>query len=221
LRLGVNVPTEGVNYYSMAKFFRGAEMRDVLDAITVIHECVHGTTFFPFWVDHVTKAFEEENVCYRLGKDGIVHPFVDAEFDANRAAALELLRQERFGEARQDFEAAFRHLRNREGKQAIRMMFPAVEVAAKVLYPGTISRLMPNEVDRIIRPKFEQRYVANPPALQAGRHLLDAFKAWVIASQQYRHGQEVQDPAEPPQEFVIAFLSSGASFLRWLIEFSE
>jgi hypothetical protein len=58
----------------------------------------------------------------------------------NQASALEVLSDSRFGEARTDFEAAYRILRGGNGKEAIRMMFPAVEVAAKVLslarFPG-------------------------------------------------------------------------------------
>ena len=219
---GVSVPWHG-NYRSFSRFFENSELRDVLDAITLIYACCREKNgqIASLWATHVAKAFEEENVGYRVGKDGVVHPFVDAEFDANRAAALEALSGERFGEARHEFEEAFRHLRNGEGKQAIRMMFPAVEVTAKVLYPGAFSRLMPNEVDQHIRPRLEQRYSGNQPAVDAGRQLLAAFKAWINSSQLYRHGQELHEPAEPPQEFVVVHLSSGASFLRWLIELSQ
>jgi len=217
LQLGIRVPLQGP-YPSIPRFFRDAETRDVLDAVTIIHECFHGGKLLRFWIDHVTKAFEEENVGYRLGGDGIVHPFVDSEFEANRAAALEGLTGESFGEAKQDFEAAFRHLRNGEGKQAIRMMFPAVEVAAKVLYPGAISRLMPNEIEKNVAPTLERKYAGNQPAISAGKLMLGAFKDWIAAAQLYRHGQEVSEPADPPQDFVVAFVSAGATFLRWLIE---
>jgi hypothetical protein len=114
-----------------------------------------------------------------------------------------------------------RHLRNGEGKQAVRMMFPAVETAAKVLHPGALARLMPNEVDKYLLPRLEAKYAGNQPAMDAGRALLKAFKEWIIAAQPYRHGQEVTEPAEPPQDFVVAHMSSGAAFLRWMIDLSE
>ena len=98
------------------------------------------------------------------------------------------------------------------------MMFPAVEVAARVLFPGAFSRLMPNEVDRHLRPCLERRYAGNDPAINAGRLLLDGMKDWINAAQLYRHGQEQQEPAEPPMDFVIAHLSAGATYLRWMIE---
>jgi hypothetical protein len=101
------------------------------------------------------------------------------------------------------------------------MMFPAVEVAAKVTMPGKITRLMPNEVDRYLRPLMEGKYTGNEPASTAGRQMLDSFKNWIIASQSYRHGQEIQEPAEPPEDFVVAYLSAGATFLRWMVELGE
>ncbi|MGH6665231.1 MAG: hypothetical protein ACREB2_10065, partial [Pseudolabrys sp.] len=59
---------------------------------------------------------EEENLSYRIDDAGVIHPFVDQEYDANRNAALEALNEQQFGEAQGDFEAAYRHLRNGEGK---------------------------------------------------------------------------------------------------------
>jgi hypothetical protein len=106
---------------------------------------------YKVWHIEVSRIFTEENLAYRLDSDAIVHPYVDVEFESNRTSALEALRDPMFGEARTDFDAAYRHLRGREYKQAIRMMFPAVEVAAKVLFPGAFSRLMPNEVDKHLK----------------------------------------------------------------------
>jgi hypothetical protein len=200
------------------EFFRQAEIRDVLDAVTIISEVFGEERATEQWLPAVTKIFEEERLAYRVDERGGVHPFVDEEFEVNRASALEALSEPRFGEARTDFEAAYRHLRDGNGKEALRMMFPAVEVAAKVLFPGAFSRLMPNEVDRHLRPRLERRYAGNDPAINAGRLLLDGMKNWINAAQLYRHGQEQQEPTEPPMDFVIAHLSAGATYLRWMIE---
>jgi len=129
-----------------------------------------------------------------------------------------VLGDSRFGEARTDFEAAYRNLRDGNGKEAIRMMFPAVEVAAKVLFPGKFAVFGANEVDKRIRPLLDQRYAGNQAAIDAGRLLLGGMKNWINAAQPYRHGQEQQEPAEPPVDFVIAHLSGGATYLRWMIE---
>jgi hypothetical protein len=136
----------------------------------------------------------------------------------NLRSTLEALNNPRFGEARRDFEAAFRHLRDGEGKAAIRSMFPAVETAAKILCPGAMSRLMPNEVDQHFVPRLRRVYAGNQPAIDAGTQLLRGMKDWITGAQPYRHGQEVEEPAEPPVELVVAFLSAGAVYLRWLIE---
>lgn len=224
LTLGITLadaPSIAVEDYELEKFFRKAELRDILDIVTIAAENIGDPERRNGWLDHVKSALQEENLAFRLDDQGIVQPFVDAEFDANRSATLKALAEQRFGEVRADFDQAFRHLRNSEGKQAIRMMFPAVEVAAKVLHPGAMARLMPNEVDRHLLPRLRAKYAGNAPALEAGQRLLEAFKDWIIASQPYRHGQEVQEPAEPPQDFVVAYLSLGAAFLRWMVDLCE
>src|SRR5205814_2274112 len=111
---------------------------DFLDGITVIVETLAANgrrQFIDRWLAFVGRVFQEENLSYRIDPKGSVHPLVDAEFEVNRNATLEALNETRFGEACGDFEAAFRHLRNGEGKAAIRSMFPSVESAAKVLFP--------------------------------------------------------------------------------------
>jgi hypothetical protein len=136
----------------------------------------------------------------------------------NRASAIEALSEPRFGEARADFEAAYHHLRDGKGKEALRMMFPAVEVTTKVLFPGAFSRLMANEVERHIVPRMQSRYAGNKPALDAAGQLLAGLKSWINAAQPYRHGQEIEGASQPPTDFVIAHLSAGATYLRWMIE---
>jgi hypothetical protein len=215
----------GATYQSaIREFFERSTIRDLLDGITIIHETMATASATDArllsdpWKKFVTRVLEEENLRYRMDDAGVIHPFVDQEYEANQNAALEALNEQRFGEARGDFEAAYRHLRKGEGKAALRSMFPAVETAVKVLCPGAMARLMPNEVDRHFLPKLRQVYAGNQPAIDAGAHLLQGMKNWITAAQPYRHGQEVAEPAEPPPEFVVAFLSAGAVYLRWLIE---
>jgi hypothetical protein len=213
---------------ALEEFFNECEVSDLLDFITIIYHYLKTDpmpsnsepeyTPYEIWRAEVSRILAEENLAYRIDTDAIVHPYVDVEFEINQTSALEALRDPMFGEARTDFEAAHRHLRGREYKQAIRMMFPAVEVAAKVLFPGAFSGLTQNEVERRLKPQLVQRYAGNEPAIAAGRQLLEGMKNWINATQLYRHGQEQQEPAEPPEDFVIAHLSSGATYLRWMIE---
>jgi hypothetical protein len=202
------------------ELFLKSSIRDLLDNVSLVHQFLlksHPLNASE-WLTLAGRIFREENLTYRVGEDGIVHPFFDGEFEVNRISAVEALNDQRFGEAREDFEAAYRHLRDGNRKEALRMMFPAVEVAAKVLFPGKFAGLAPNEVEKHIRPALERRYQGNQPAIDAGRRLLEGMKAWINAAQLYRHGQEQQEPAEPPIDFVIAHLSAGATYLRWMIE---
>src|SRR5205085_2661377 len=78
------------------------------------------------------------------------------------------------------------------------------------------------ERSRAVRPTcLRERYAGNQAAIDAGAQLLEGMKAWIIASQPYRHGQEQEEPTDPPSDFVIAYLSSGATYLRWLVELCE
>jgi hypothetical protein len=216
--LGYKFPA-GETYTGGVKYFiEQSRIQDLLDGITVIFEALQDGRR---WVSFVTRVFSEESLGYRIDGRGVVHPFVDTEFEINLSAALDALNQDRFGESRHDFDEAFRHLSAGEGKAAIRMMFPAVETAAKVLFPGRLSRLMPNDIDRHVLPRLRERYANNLPALTAGKHLLESMKTWIVASQPYRHGQEQEAVTEPPKDFVIAYLSAGATYLRWMIELCE
>ena len=219
---GCYVPTDTRGFYHLDRFFKEAEGRDVLDAVTTIFS-VFSEMYQPhipeMWISAVERILEEEHLAYRVDpQSGVVHLFVDIEFEVNRASALEALGDPRFGDARTDFEAAFRHLRDGNGKEALRMMFPAVEVAAKVLFPGKFASLAANEVDKYIRPVLDRRYAGNQPAIDAGRLLLGGMKNWINAAHPYRHGPEQQEPADPPTDFVIAHLSAGATYLRWIIK---
>ncbi len=230
--LGVEVKSfssAGSRKYRFDTYFENCEMRDLLDTITFIYDLaknddiIYDETYernlaCELWHAEVTRILEEENLAYRLDDDAVVCPYIDAEFEANRASAIDALGQSKFREARADFEAAFRHLRNGEGKQALRMMFPAVETAAKVLFPGAFPRFMPNEVERHLKPRISYRYDRNEPAIKAAGLLLDGLKDWINAAQLYRHGQEQEELAGPPVDFVVAHLSAGATYLRWMIE---
>jgi hypothetical protein len=226
--LGVDVPFSG-GYWYLEKFFQRAELRDVLDAITVGYRITLTARFeggrlrtvpgnnSSIWLVFVQRIFDEENPYYRVDESGLVHRLIDAEFENNRFSALKALEDPRFSDVKSDFENSFKHLRNGDGKAAVRTIFPAVETAAKVLFPGKIARLMPNEVDRFVLPYFEERYAGNEPALMAARRICACMKEWIIAAQQYRHGQESTEVTAPPEDLVITFLSIGAALLRWLV----
>jgi len=47
--------------------------------------------------------------------------------------------------------------------------------------------------------------------------LFAGFADWVDAVHNYRHGQGLPEPVAPPIDLTVYMLSSGASFLRWLV----
>ena len=222
--IGIPIPRRaGSVKRNWEQFFNTVDVADLLDTITVVAGVLQKQTqgAGDHWLRSCSIVFEEEGLSYRIGDDKIVHPYVDEEFEFNRVSAVAALSVEGFAEALHDFNESFRHLRNGEGKQALRMMFPAIEVVVKILFPGRISRLMPKELDVYLKPVIERLYIGNQPALDASKQGLEAFKKWIVASQVYRHGQEVQEPAEVPTELVVLHLSLGASFIRWIIDLTK
>ena len=76
---------------SLARFFKSAQLRDILDTVGVVapaFESLSEPHLAERWRGHVAGVFAEENVAYRLGDNDIVHPYVDQEFEGNRASAL-------------------------------------------------------------------------------------------------------------------------------------
>src|SRR5438874_11030071 len=119
--------TLGVKIYAghLQEFFLGCELRDLLDTVTETARFLTQHGFRPGareWLQNANHIFIEENLAYRVGEDGVVHPHPDAEFEVNRASAIAALDDRRFAGARQEFEEAYRHVRNGEGKQALRMI---------------------------------------------------------------------------------------------------
>jgi hypothetical protein len=194
-QIACNIVDYGSKRIALGKFFRQGAMRDVLDAITVTFGTLLRadlSSLAKAWLRNCAICLVEENVAYRVGPDGIVHPFVDQEFEANRAASLAALADPKLAEARSEFEAAHRHLRDGENKQAIRSMFASAETTLKVLYPGKIDRLEVKELNNHVRPRLLSMYTDNEPAIMASNRLLEGFGKWIVASHQYRHGQEVR-----------------------------
>ena len=55
----------------------------------------------------------------------------------------------------------------------------------------------------------------------AATKFLDGLIGWVRSIHEYRHGQEVEEPAPPPLGLAVAMVSSGATYLRWLAELDQ
>jgi hypothetical protein len=64
-------------------------------------------------------------------------------------------------------------------------------------------------------------YEGNKPATDAANHLLDGFCDWIDAGHIYRHGQKADELEMPPIDFSVATISSGASYLHWLVTLNQ
>jgi hypothetical protein len=216
--LGVRFNNSGDHPYYWDEYIQTAALRDLLDTITAVYEFNAGSGHATVWRDRVRRIFAEENLDYVIDDLGVVHPFVDQEFQANRASALAGLEGPRYGNVRDAFERASRELRGEPSnpKEAWRAIFGAVEALFKLMFPAP--RLTAAAIEDRLAPRIQQRYASDAVALRAAARMVNSFKEWVESSHNYRHEQGQQEPAQPPLDVAIAAISIGASILRWLAE---
>ena len=224
--LGVDLPFVGMAP-SILRFFLEAEVRDVLDAITLIWRALmerHQRDLAGRWLDFVERALKDENLGYRLDEHAGVHYFVDQEFERNRLATVECIANPRYAAVLAEFESAHQNLDQRpaDTKGAVRAAFEAVEILSKLMVgENRMSRLTTREINAHLKPIVESVYHADAVALEAATKFLDGLIGWVSSIHEYRHGQEVEEPTPPPLGLAVAMVSSGATYLRWLAELDQ
>lgn len=218
--LGVDVEVGG--YYLVSEFLRKCELRDLLDSVTLIYFSLNSvglTNLSNGWRDFVKRVLYEENLGYRIDSECGVHYFVDEEFERSRVASLSCLSKDKFSAALAAFESTFKALDRSPSDtvSAIRSLFESVEIVYKLVFNSDgKSRLNSFAIQKEIKPAFQQRLLGNDVAIKAMDHFLDGFCDWTEAAHMYRHGQKIEEPQPPSMEFVVAFISQGASFIRLL-----
>lgn len=201
------------------KFFELAELRDLLDSITVIAtKLSQKGRNFKRWTTEIEQIFREENVSYTLNDTGEVHFAQDVEFQRNRMSTIAALGAPRYRAALDHFSAAQQALnftppRTRE---AIRQTYEAIETVFRLILPE-VGLLGPSEVEKKLTPRVlgSLKLGTERDCLKAN---VSAFKHWVIGAQGYRHGQGTEEPDNPSQSTAVLCVSSGATYLRWLVE---
>lgn len=199
--------------------FAKMELRDVLDAITVVaRRLVHMESF----IKEIQRIFDEEHVSYTLDELGGVHFRVDAEFERSRISAIGVLGGSRYEGVRDQIERAYRALDGipPDGKLAVRSAFFSAEGLFRLMFPNA-HQLSSSEVAKYLRPLVDQRISDKRPALQVTLKQLEAFKDWIDAAHFYRHESGTEEPAQPPLELAILMVSQAASYLRWLQQFDR
>lgn len=207
--------------YVVDDFLERADLRDVLDAITIIYQVAakekHSLDALE-WKMFVERVLREENVGYRLDSKCGVHYFVDEEFERNRVATLSALDAPGLSGVRTAYEDSYRYLDSDppETKAAVRAMFEALEILVRQMVPTT-KNLNRWVVENPLKEKCVKLYETEPTAKTVVAGLFDGFADWVHVLHNYRHGQPSEQPVAPAIEVAIYVLSSGSGFLRWLV----
>lgn len=218
--LGVTVPSHFG--YDLAAFFERAELRDVLDAITIAYGAI-GDQRLPHmaaaWLHDAARVLREENVGYSIDDKGGVHYSVDQAFEQVRASAVAALATAALSAASAAVDDAYRHLDGAppDTKAAVRSMFEAVETIARLICPET------RNLNRwLAENALKERCLAVMPQDKteqtAAAELFESLGQWVDAMHNYRHGQATTEPVAPSESFAIYALSSGSAFARLLGE---
>lgn len=225
--LGVTVPVFAVTTQSyewnIPAFFASAELRDILDSISLtiaILRMKHQNQRIQPYLTFVQRALHEENMGYRLDPQGGVHYIVDDEFERNRISALACLNDPKFSAVASSMEGAFAKMDAEpfDTKGSVRDMFEAVETLTKLI-SNSSQDLTERFVKQTLKPLAQSIYQKfDASAISVADLLLEGMCHWVNAGHKYRHGQKTAEPIAPPLEITILFLSGGAGYIRWLTE---
>lgn len=170
------------------------------------------------WKRFVERVLLEENIGFVLDAQCGVRFRIDQQYDLQREATLSCLAERRFAASLAAFEDAHRHFAStpQDLKAALRALFESVEIVVKQMYSA--DRLTAKLVSGEIKSKILSGYPDDPVARRAVGRVIDGFADWVDGMHHYRHGQGDEAPVVPPLSFAIYAMSSGAAFIRWLVQ---
>ena len=219
---GAEIPYQSFAGQGLSKLFKEKDLRDVLDSITIIFKALEGyLSTAENWRDFVSRVLSEENMGYRLDSKCGVHYYVDEEFERNRFSTLSLLEDPKYSASRAAYEDAYRYMDDRppDTKAAVRSMFESLEIIVKQMVDTR--NLNKWIVENTLKEKCIKLYENDETASKTVSVLFDGFAQWVDALHNYRHGQPSDEPVVPSESVAIYVLSSGSSFLRWLIDMNN
>lgn len=230
LRIGAD---DSLSQYStsIGNWFRKCSEDDFRDAITVVHSAIldrfKRESYTSVreaaykWREFCRDAFIEENIAFRVDDQCVVHPFVDEEFAQAFTSLVRGLHDPRLRAVHAEVIRAVDSLggRNPDPKSAVRAMFEAVEIYAKLAVTSCkVQRLNRNVVNEHLIRTVVARPELNEPAVKAVTHLGEAMIDWIDACHVYRHGQGVNEPSPPPPDLAVALVSTGLAHLRFLLD---
>lgn len=223
--LGISVPSTYAYavYYEVPKLLESCELRDFLDCISIINTILKSriSTASTNWIEFIERVFREERTTYSIDDNGVVHPYVDAEFTKNHQATLDLLSNPRYEQIRTIYENAYSSLRSdkQNTRTAIKDIFECLETLAKLL-DDKIKVLGDSEVNNRIKPICEN-LIQDEDERNFVKLMISSMADWVNAHHIYRHGQSKEKHTPPTLESAIFSLSMGSSYLRFMLQIDQ
>ncbi len=212
----------GSGMSSIADFLLTVEITVLLNCITLVWRFLHSHVsdrYSRMWHDFVERGLTEENMRYRLDPLCGVHYLIDEAFESNRTSILPALQDSRYAGVRDAFENAYQYMSS-DTKAAVRSMFEALEILARLMVSGQ-KNLNQWLVLHKLKPMALTIYQKDKTASTVTDGFFDGLAQWVDSVHNYRHGQGQEEPVSPPLELCVYILSSGTSFLRWLIDVDQ
>lgn len=205
------------------QIFKQLDLRDVLDAITTIHNALihydeaEQTKLRVRFIAECRHVFAEEQVRYRIDNKGGVHFTVDQHFESTRISTISTLTSNRYNGVRTLYEEAFAALDKSppDGKAALRSAFFATESLFRLMFP-TAHQFSAGEVQKHLEPLVNRVYADKKPAIYLAQKLVASLRDWIDGAHFYRHEPGAEEPAQPPLELAIYMLSEAGGHLRWL-----
>jgi hypothetical protein len=223
-------------YFLLAEYFNEIEIKYLLNSITLVWRFlidriseIDSRRVFEIqrnerhavaiaWRDFVVRVFHEEGMGYQLDEKCGVHFFIDKAFEQNRQSIIPALDNSRYAGVLAAFEGAYSALDGepQDSKQAVRLIFEAVEILAKLMHPKAAR--LDNQLIEIIRDQAKASYSGDRTACSVADKMFASFVDWMNGLHFYRHGQGEEEHVTPPLDMAIFAISSGTGYLRWLLE---
>ncbi len=103
-------------------------------------------------------------------------------------------------------------------KAAVRDIFEGMETLVKLL-TNSNKNLDEAMIKKALAPLLRQIPEYNEPSTSSTTdRFIEGLITWVNAAHRYRHGQKPQEPIAPSLASGVLFLSTGAAYIRWLVD---
>lgn len=201
------------------EFWTKSKIEVILSSITIVYKIFPNSS--QFWLQEISRIFEEEQMSYKLDNECGVHYLIDENFEAEKHSCLAGLSAPEFIASKHALEDGLRNLtvQRQSGKGLIRGVFEALESAfLVVINEPSKDRISSDLIDRKLKPIIVNRYFNWQDSDEIVNRVLETLKSWVKAVHYYRHGTPLEQIHEPPINLAISLASQGMAHIRFIIE---